>query len=60
MLGKFDSFYNYKITKIQTLIGTHYEFYKKLDILNYVAKLLKKNKFLFDIIKNISNQSYYY
>lgn len=55
MVDKVCSFYNYAIMKIQMLVGTYYVFYRRPDILDYDAKLLKKNKFFCNDIENMSN-----
>lgn len=60
MLDKLDSLYSYAITKIQTLVSAYHTFCKKPDILDYFAKLLEKNKFLYNDIKNVSNKRHYY
>lgn len=38
-----------------TKIDIYYLFCNWLDILDYIIKLLKKNKFFYNKIKNISN-----
>lgn len=55
MLNKLSSFYNNIIIKIQILIDTYYIFYKQPDILNYIIKLPKKDRFFHNNIKNINN-----
>ena len=59
MLNKLDSFRSHAITKICTLVGAYYVFYRWPDTLDYVAKLLKKDKFFYDNIENMSNQRRY-
>lgn len=54
MLDKLGSFCNHIITKIRTLIGVYYAFCRWPDTLNYIAKLLKKDKFLYGNIENMS------
>lgn len=56
MLDKLGSFYSYTITKIQIFINDNYAFYRLPNILDYVAKLLKKDKFFYNNMKNISNK----
>lgn len=54
MLDKLDNFHSYTMTKIRKLVGIYYEFYRRPDTLDYVAKLLEKDKFFYDDIKNVS------
>lgn len=44
------------MTEIQTFVGAHYIFSRHQDILYYIAKLLSKDKFFYDNIKNMSKQ----
>lgn len=55
ILDKLGSFCNNAITEIWILVSVYYIFYKRSDFLNYVTKLLEKNKFLCNHIENISN-----
>lgn len=59
-LDKLSSFCSNIITKIQILVGAYYAFCKYLDILDYVAKLLKKDKFFYNNIKIVSNKRHHY
>lgn len=55
MLDKLNSFRNYFITQSQILVDTDYVFRKQPNTSNYIAKMLKKDKFLSDNIQNMSN-----
>lgn len=60
MLNKLYSFHSYVIIKIQTFIDVYYIFYKYLNILGYITKLLKKNRFFYDNIENKNNTRNYH
>lgn len=60
ILDKLSCFYNHAMTKFKTLIGVLYAFCKQPDILDYMAKLLEKDKFSSNNIENVSNQKYHY
>ena len=60
MLDKLGSFRSHAMTKIRTLVGAHYVFCKRPDTLDYVAELLEKDKFLYDDIKNVSNERHHH
>lgn len=60
MLNKLNNFHSYTMTKIYILVDTYYAFCKRLDNLDYIAKLLEKNKFFCDNIENMNNQKHYY
>lgn len=60
MLDKLGSLCSYIITNIWLLVDFYYVFCKRPDILDYIAKLLKKEIFFYNNIKNMSNQKYDY
>lgn len=60
MLDKLINFHSHAKKKIRILISAYYMFCKQSDILNYIIKLLEKDRFFYNNIKNISNQRYYY
>ena len=60
MLDKLGSFCSHAMTKIWILVDTYYLFYMRPNILDYIAKLLEKDKFLCYKIENIGNQRHYY
>lgn len=60
ILDKLSSFRSHATTKICTLISAYYVFYRRPDTLDYIAKLLKKDKFFYNNIENMDNQSHYH
>lgn len=55
MLDKLSSFRSHTMTEIRILVGAHYAFCKRLNILDYTVELLEKNKFFCDDIENVNN-----
>lgn len=55
ILDKLNSFCSHTMTEIFTLVSVYYSFFKRLDTLDYLAELLKKNKFFYNNIENIGN-----
>lgn len=55
MLDRLDSFKNYSMTEIQTLVKLHYVFCQWSDISTYIGKFLEKDKYFCDNIENIGN-----
>lgn len=60
MLNKLDSFCSYAIIKIRILINAHYAFFRQPNIFDYVVRLLKNDKFLYDKFEKMTNEKYYY
>ena len=55
ILNKLNSSCRYTMIKIQLLVKVSHVFYGRLDILDYIVKVLGKSDFLDDNIENISN-----
>ena len=60
MLNKLGSFRSHAIIEIQTLVGAHFTCWKQSGNLDYIAEVIKKDKFLYNNIENVSNKSHYY